>query len=465
MTRLLIYALKLAILIAVAVWLADRPGHVEIQWQGRVIETSVAVLVAAVAALMLLAAWLYRLWRSLRRAPGRFVEGRRFARREKGYRALTRGMVAVAAGDAEAARRFARKADVLLDEPPLTLLLSAQAAQLAGDETAATRYFEAMLRRPDMEFLGLRGLLNQSLRNRESVQALEMAKRARSLRPDAAWTHRACFDLEVAQRRWADAQLSLAHSVRVKAISAEDGRRYKTRILVERSREAEAEGNLAQALDFAHKAVGLEPDFVPAALQESHLLKRTGRDSQAARLLEKSWGRVPHPEIARAYAALGPADEGALLKVKRLEKLVRLRPDSAIALLTLAEAELSAQLWGSARTHLLKAEQLAPSRRVYRLLSDLETAERNDPIAARSWLAKAQTAAADEVWECDSCGARAERWSALCDHCHGFDTLAWRLPGPARGLAPAPVEIDALLPAPVPPAGGTAVATVPAGAG
>ena len=32
MTRLLIYALKLAILIAVAVWLADRPGHVEIQW-------------------------------------------------------------------------------------------------------------------------------------------------------------------------------------------------------------------------------------------------------------------------------------------------------------------------------------------------------------------------------------------------------------------------------------------------
>src|SRR5690349_9421756 len=98
MTRLLIYALKLALLIAIAVWLADRPGHVEIHWQGRVIETSVAVLVAAVAALMLVAAWLYRLWRSLRRAPGRFVEGRRFARREKGYRALTRGMVAVAAG-------------------------------------------------------------------------------------------------------------------------------------------------------------------------------------------------------------------------------------------------------------------------------------------------------------------------------------------------------------------------------
>jgi HemY protein len=463
MKRLLLYALKLAILIAIAVWLADRPGHVQIQWQGRVIDTSVAVLVVIAAGLMLLTAWLYRFWRSLRRAPSRFVEGRRFVRREKGYRALTRGMVAVAAGDAEAARRFARKADVLLDEPPLTLLLSAQAAQLAGDDGAATRYFEAMLRRPDMEFLGLRGLLNQSLRSQDSAHALEMAQRARSLRPDATWTHRACFDLEVAQHRWADAQLSLAHAVRVKAISVEDGRRFKTRILVERSREAEAANSLAPALDFAHKAVGLEPDFVPAALQESALLVKTGRDAQAARLLEKSWARLPHPEVARAYAALGPDDEGSLLKVKRLEKLVRLRPEAATGLLTLAEAELAAQLWGSARGHLLKAEQLAPTRRGYRLLADLETAERNDPIAARSWLAKAQTAAPDEAWDCDACGARTDRWSALCGHCHGFDTLAWRIPGPARGLPPVAVEIDALLPVPVPATGSGAV--VPATTG
>lgn len=464
MTRLLIYALKLAILIAVAVWLADRPGRVEILWQGRVIETSVAVLVVVAAALMLLAAYLYRFWRSLRRAPGRFVQGRRFAKREKGYRALTRGMVAVAAGDAEAARRFARKADVLLDEPPLTLLLSAQAAQLAGDDGAATRYFEAMLRRPDMEFLGLRGLLNQSLRGRDSERALDMARRARALRPDAAWTHRAAFDLEVAQHRWDDAQASLANAVRVKAVSAEDGRRFKGRILVERSRAMAADGNPSQALDLAHKAVGLDPDFVPAVLQESRLLVETGRDSQATRLLEKSWGRRPHPELAGAYAALGPADEGALLKVKRLEKLVRLRPEAATGLLLLAEAELAAQLWGSARGHLLKAEQVAPTRRVYRLLADLETAERNDPMAARSWLAKAQTAALDEVWECDSCGTHADAWSALCPHCRSFDTLAWRIPGPARAaVALAPVEIDHLLPAPIPAPATAAAATGPGG--
>src|SRR5690606_40477334 len=132
-------------LVAAAVWLADHPGTVEIVWQGRVIETSVGVLAAAIALLILLLWLAQRLWRGLRRAPRSFVEGRRESRRARGYRALTRGLVAVAAGDAAEARRWSRQADVLLAEPPLTLLLSAQAAQLNGDEAAARRHFEAML--------------------------------------------------------------------------------------------------------------------------------------------------------------------------------------------------------------------------------------------------------------------------------------------------------------------------------
>src|SRR5690606_26575928 len=74
-----------------------------------------------------------------------FLETRR---RRKGFLALSRGMVAVAAGDAAEARRHAGRARKLLDETPLTLLLAAQAAQLDGEEGAATRYFEAMLNAP-----------------------------------------------------------------------------------------------------------------------------------------------------------------------------------------------------------------------------------------------------------------------------------------------------------------------------
>ncbi len=127
----------IALLAAGAGFLASAPGRVALTWQGWRVDTSVAVLVFGVVLLAMLAAALFHLLRKLLGGPRAFMRARREKRRREGYRALTQGMVAVAAGDAEEAHRFARRADTLLAEPPLTLLLSAQAAQLKGDEHAA----------------------------------------------------------------------------------------------------------------------------------------------------------------------------------------------------------------------------------------------------------------------------------------------------------------------------------------
>ena len=222
--------LKIGAAVALAVWLANRPGQVQFQWQGYVIETSVGILILIVAALMGTTALIYRFWRGIVGAPGAIGRARSGSRRESGYRALTNGMVAVAAGDPDAARRFAKKADMLLDEPPLTMLLSAQAAQLTGDEQAATRYFEAMLERRETEFLGLRGLINQALKRDDRVRALSLIDRARDMRPNTAWVHVAAFDLEVRQRKWANALASLATAVKAGAIDSTGGRRHKAAI-------------------------------------------------------------------------------------------------------------------------------------------------------------------------------------------------------------------------------------------
>jgi HemY protein len=412
-----------------------------------VIETSVGVLAAAILLLIVLLWVIQKVWRTVWRAPGRLAGNRRARRREQGYRALTRGLVSVAAGDAKEAQRWARKADVLLAEPPLTLLLSAQAALLEGDDASAARHFEAMLARPETEFLGLRGLLNQALKAKDWVRALELARRARQLKPEAAWAQRASFELEVAQRRWDDAQASLGQAVKTKAFESVRGRRYRAFVHVERSRAIEAQGDLSEALEQARRATALEPDFVPAVVREAHVLHLLDRTPQAARLLERTWGHNAHHDIAEAYAALGPADEDPLERAKRVERLVRLRPDEPEGLITVAQAELGAKLWGSARTHLLRAEQASPSRRVYRLLAEIEQAERNDGIAARSWQAKAQIAPPEPRWCCEACGAEVQSWTALCPQCGTFDSIDWRLPGPARPPATLPAaEAAAILP-------------------
>ncbi len=436
MSRALFLIVLIGAAVALAVLIANRPGEVQFTWQGYVIETSVGILLLVVAALMGVAALVYRFWRGLIRAPGALLRARSGSRRESGYRALTSGMVAVAAGDPDAARRFAKKADTLLHDPPLTMLLSAQAAQLTGDEQAATRHFEAMLERRETEFLGLRGLINQAMKRHDHVKALSLVDRARALRPSTPWVHAAAFELEVRQRKWDEAQKSLAAAVKAGAIDAATGRRHKAAILIERSREAEATGDTAAAMEHAHRAAGLVPDFTPAVVREARLLARAGKAKQALRVLEKAWTQKPHPTLAEAFLEAAPPDETALDQVQRLDRLHKLTPDAVELLPVLAESALAAQLWGAARGHLKRALATAPSRRICRLLSELEIGEHDDAAAARNWLTKAEEAPDDPAWVCNSCGTAHSLWTALCRHCGAFDTLAWRTPAAPQLAAP-----------------------------
>jgi HemY protein len=195
MTRALWLFVQIAVVVGLAVALALYPGRIAIDWQGWRIDTSIGVLALIIAVLIVLVVVTARFWGTIRRAPGRFLESRRISRKQRGYKALTQGMVAVAAGDVQEARRAARKADALLDEPPLTMLLSAQAAQLGGEETAARRYFEAMLDHPDTAFLGVRGLLMQAIKAGDKAEALRLAERAYRLRPETEWVVDQLFEL------------------------------------------------------------------------------------------------------------------------------------------------------------------------------------------------------------------------------------------------------------------------------
>ncbi len=164
MIRLLVIV---ALIFAAAVgfvWLAERPGGLILVWQGQEIRTSlmvaalaIVVLIAAIAFVGAVIRWIV----STTQSVGHFIGARR---RDRGYRALTRGMIAVGAGDVRAARRAAQESQNLLGKEPLVLLLSAQAAQIAGDAPAARSAFEALSAEHDTRVLGLHGLFVEARR-------------------------------------------------------------------------------------------------------------------------------------------------------------------------------------------------------------------------------------------------------------------------------------------------------------
>ena len=419
--------------ITAAVWLAGQAGMVTLRWPGWRADTPMGVLVIAVLVIAVAAALLYRAWGALRSAPRRLAELRRGSRRRRGYQALTRGMVAVAAGDVAEARAEARRADGLLDELPLTMLLSAQAAQLDGDEAAARKYFAAMLERPETEFLGLRGLLLHAGREGDSDAALRLANRAYRLKPNAPWVLNALFDLQIRKGEWRQAENVVRRAVKRKVIPRAQGRRRRAILFHQQSLRAEAAGQGASALDLSAKAFRLAPGMVEVAARLASLQTRDGAPRDAMKTIEKAWARAPHPELGRLYGEVY-ADEDVLERVKRFEKLLNLRPDHLESHAAFAEVALEAKLWGTARGHLEKAlgdisGGDAPAR-IFRQMAALEEAEHDDTEAAEAWLMRAGTAKPDEVWLCRDCHTQSLGWTPMCQRCQAFDTLEWLSPSP-----------------------------------
>lgn len=384
MLRLLSYALVLAALVAGTVWLADRPGLVQVEWLDWQLETSVPVLLAALLAIALLLVFVLRLGLFLWRIPRRWLAVWRARRMRNGYQALSDGLAAAAIGDSRRAKKLAGKARALLSDPTLTHFLLAQSSKLSGDADDAANHYKAMLERPETAALGLRGLLDQALERGDDRAAAELAARARLMTPADPWLADLCFRLAMEDERFLDAQAVVADAKRRKAFSPAEAAQRLAQVLTARAAAARSAGSAAEAASLAKKAFSADAKCTQAALELAGALKETGKLRRAASVLEQAWKTLPTASLAHAYSALKD-DETPLDRLRRLEKLVSGQPNALESHLVLADAAMDAKVWGTARKHLLAAADLRPGPVIYRQLARLERLEYRNEDAARAW--------------------------------------------------------------------------------
>ncbi|HLB06945.1 MAG TPA: heme biosynthesis HemY N-terminal domain-containing protein [Alphaproteobacteria bacterium] len=443
MLRIAFFLLLVAALAFVAVWVADNPGRVTLTWDNYRIESSVAVLVGATALLVASAILLYRLGHLVWHGPRDFVRERARRRERRGYLALTQGLVAVAAGDAKGARRLARRANSLLGEPPLTLLLSAQAAQLEGDEAGAHAYFEAMAARSETEFLGLRGLIVEAMKGGNDALALNLADRAHGLKTRTPWLLATLVDLKAQAGQWLDAEASLNEAAKSGVLGADELRRKRAVLSYGRARALAERGLKDEALAALKTAEREAPGLVPAALLHAQLLLDRGKVEAARHLVEAAWQASPHPALGELYLNALSA-EPPIERFHAAQRLVGQEPQDLEGNLLLARAMMEAQLYGLARSRLDAAEKLKPSARVYRALAELAERETGDREAAGRLRLRADEAPPDAQWVCARCNASSPDWLMHCYNCKAFDRMVWREPAPMPRLAHAAAAPPAL---------------------
>jgi len=424
MTRLVLFLLGVIALASGLAWLADRPGSLLITWQGYEIETSVFRAVVIFAALVGFAVLVWTILTQIWSSPAALSHFLTRRRQRRGLDALSSGMIAIGAGDRSMATRYALQARKSLPNEPLTHLLRAQAAQLSGDKATARRIFEAMLGSPDTEQLGLRGLFLEAGREGEREAQRQFAERALALNPKLSWPVEALFDLQCQAGDWAGALQTLALGRRHGQLERPIADRRRAVLLTAQAQALEEE-DAEKALTLALEAHGLAPSLIPAAGIAGRLLAARGNTARAAKVIQKTWAKSPHPELATAYAyaRIGDSPRDRLDRVKQL---FMLNPHSIESSIAVAVAAIEAHDYAEARRMLQPFMETGLTRRVAALLARIEAEESGDKGRAREWLARAVTAPRDAAWTAD--GVTSDRWAPTSPVTGALDAFEWRVP-------------------------------------
>jgi HemY protein len=420
-------------------WLADRPGDLVVTFSGMRYElaltTALAVFLAG-AALVMAAWWLLR---SVIDGPQSLRRHFRARKRDRGYQALSTGLIAAGAGDAVSARKLNARAAGLLpaDQEPLIRYLDAQVALLEGDGVAARRAFEAMVEDGETRALGLRGLYLEAQRAGDVDAARLCAQKALEAAPTLDWAVDAAIAGHAADGSWDKALAVIEARRRVAGTDKAAANRARAVLLTAKAMGlVEADINAARAA--ALEAVKLAPGFAPAAISAARVLFKNDELRKGMKILETAWKAAPHPGIADAYVHARSGDAAAE-RLRRAETLENLRPGEPDALLAVGGEHLAAGNFKAARRAVEAVLKARPTERAWLLLADIEDAETGLEGRVREWLQKALKAPRDATWVAD--GQTSERWLPVSPVSGRLDAFEWKTP--AMLLAGEAAAVDA----------------------
>ncbi len=391
----LIALVALVVVIAAGtIYLSTLPGTIEIRMLGveGTLNVPLALLLFVVVSAALAVVW--SLLAGLVSLPGRLGRAQRESRARKADQALADGLLAAEAGDATAARRFAKRAAGAGDDR-LKLLLEARTAEAAADWIGAERAWGQLTRLPGGHLAGLRGAAAAAMERGDRATAEVNAREALSIASQADWPFRSLFDLQVSKGDWETALETLAAGEKRGLLTGDPLRRrravLKTAFAVSlpHARRLDAQRALADAIRAA-------PGFPPAAWHAARHLIADGKGKSAQGVLELAWKSAPHPALAQiARRPLEGETDSA--RAKRLTTLIATNPGHRESRILKAELAMESEDWTAAVRGLAMLVEESPTARLCLLMERALKGYGDEEEAAR-WARMAASAAREPDW-------------------------------------------------------------------
>ena len=427
MLKVIWVILKIGLLVCGAVWLAYRPGFVDIHWDMGEATYDVSIQVGfflfVLFLALVLAVGLTRFALYFKVMFQRHLMRKQEKSVSKGLDALTLSVSSAAAGDHEYSLYHAQRAEKLLPgKQPLPILLHAHALRTKGQNNEADALLEDLLNNSEGAVLAARALVTHSLAQNNLTNALYYTRHAHEQYKgrDKGWLLKTLYELEVRQKNWVEAEKLLKKLEKKKIVTFDQAMSDRLAIWT-----AQAYADIDHSLRLLKSVLRKDPAYIPAVLKLADLYIGQGHHAKAKKVIERCWKTSPHPELGQIWMRLRLVSPRQKPVLEWVEKLTKNNPAHLESYLLRIQAMIYEEKWGDAQQILAEAVEIKPEQRVYKLWADLDERAEKSEATVRMRMEQMLEASPAPCWICKVSGLVYPEWKAIALPHQSFNTIIW----------------------------------------
>ena len=336
-----IYIIQILIFLFFALWVADNPGVIHIDWLGYQIQTHVGVWLFSYVVLAIILHVVLNQVKALRNTPS-FLGGWWSNRRKKKQDIwFQKTLVFLSNEQIDKAAKYAKNFMDQKNKNPLYILIMAQIAEKQKNTAECLMYYQQLAQHDIMGVLGYLGLARVNELHGNQEQALLMIKEAERLHglSETIIMYRYRIYNEKKQWKLAIESLKNAH----KYVDKEKVNQLLAEIYWQQS----CEYPFPENKEYLEKALQYNPAHYHACLSYVKECLQNNETNIAKKILIKAWQKAPHMDIFTLWQTTAETQEPLEL-VQHAHSLLNHYMNHALSYYCLVNLTIKAEMWGKA---------------------------------------------------------------------------------------------------------------------
>lgn len=403
MFKIIRFFVFILIILVPIIWLSNFPGQVKILWKNYFIETSIFFLVILLFLLLFLIVILTLSYKKITSIPKEYKAKKTLNLLSQSNKVLTDLTISIATNDLKKIDLNTRRLKKYLGNSVFTSYILSKSSLIRNDLEEAKKYNEMLIKIPEAKFLGMKGLSNIYIQDKDDKNAIKYLEQAFKLQPKNLWIRENLSRLLAKNGKWQEAAKVL-----------EDNKANNERLTNNRASFLVKSGASPENIwqDFKN--------FIPVISESIKFYVENNDEKKAIQILDESWNNLLYQGFVKQFFSSEKDDLKLYLRrYKLLKKTLMKFIQHDETKLAIAYGAYKASLWGETKNYLEKINVEDWDQRIIDLWKKLE--EKSSRIEIPN-LPKNPDKAPE--WNC-VCGENYPRWQLICDKCNEMGKISW----------------------------------------